>query len=259
MKLLVKIFLVVTGVFFIGVAARAQGDIEMRREQQKLIEKAVEKCFQIIGQLDAGGKAGDKSSSIAVKSCNECAVIMRELAGKKWLPVRLRLGAMYFEKEFMLAARAKFHEKFGNFAEFRDNILSEMKLWAIAEPTWSYDHVWTGKARSGLERLKGMLPDFKKAHAGTDARKNYEETVAMTVSAGKEAEMLADRVGSFSFPAWQLKFAVKFFMAAAISAVSEAQEGDKNNLNDWQQADVRLRKAAEALAGQIDELLDSLP
>lgn len=81
----------------------------------------------------------------------------------------------------------------------------------------------------------------------------------MTVSAGKEAEMLADRVGSFSFPAWQLKFAVKYFMAAAISAVSEAQEGDRNNLNDWQQADVRLRKAAEALAGQIDELLDSLP
>ncbi len=99
MKLLVKIFLVVTGVFFIGVAARAQGDSEMRREQQKLIEKAVEKCFQTIGQLDAGGKAEDKSSSIAVKSCNECAAIMRELAGKKWLPVRLRLGAMYFEKE----------------------------------------------------------------------------------------------------------------------------------------------------------------
>ena len=71
--------------------------------------------------------------------------------------------------------------------------------------------------------------------------------------------MLADRVGSFSFPSWQLKFAVKYFMGASISAVYETQAGDRNNLNDWQQADVRLRKAVEALAGQVDELLDSLP
>jgi len=173
--------------------------------------------------------------------------------------VRLRLGAMYFEKECMLAARMKIPEKYGNFVEFRDNILSEMKLWAVAEPTWSYDHVWTGKTRSGLERIKSMLPDFKKAHAGTDARKNYEETAAQTVSACKEAEMLADRVGSFSFPAWQLKFAVRYFMAAAICAVSETQEGDRNNLSDWQQANARLRNAVDALAGHIDELLGSLP
>lgn len=259
MKFLVKIFLVVAGVCFIGVAARAQGDIEMRREQQKLIGKAFEKCVQVIGQLDAGDKAEDKSSSRVVKSCNECAAIMRELAGKKWLPVRLRLGAMYFEKEFMLAARLKIPEKYSNFIEFRDDILSEMKLWAVAEPAWSYDHVWTGKTRSGLERIKSMLPDFKKAHAGTDARKNYEETAARTVSAGKEAELLADRVGSFSFPAWQLKFAVKHFMAAAINAVYETQAGDRNNLNDWQQADARLRKAVEPLVGQIDELLETLP
>lgn len=256
MKLLVKIFLVMTAMCFIGAAARAQGDSEMRREQQKLIEKAAEKCVQI---FSAGGKAEDKSKSGAAKSCTECAAIMRELAGKKWLPVRLRLGAMYFEKEFMLAARMKIPEKYGNFVEFRDDILSEMKLWAVAEPAWSYDHVWTGKTRSGLERIKSMLPDFKKAHAGTDARKNYEETAARTVSAGKEAEMLADRVGSFSFPAWQLKFAVRYFMAAAICAVSETQEGERNNLSDWQQADARLRKAVEPIAGQIDELLETLP
>ena len=255
MKLLVKIFLVMTAMCFIGAAARAQGDIDMRREQQKLIEKAVEKCVQT---FNAGGKAEDKSKSGAT-SCTECAAIMRELAGKKWLPVRLRLGAMYFEKECMLAARMKIPEKYGNFVEFRDNILSEMKLWAVAEPTWSYDHVWTGKTRSGLERIKSMLPDFKKAHAGTDARKNYEETAAQTVSACKEAEMLADRVGSFSFPAWQLKFAVRYFMAAAICAVSETQEGDRNNLSDWQQANARLRNAVDALAGHIAELLGSLP
>lgn len=256
---MVKIFLVMTGVFFIGVAARAQGDIEQRSEQQKLIEKAVEQCSQIIGQFGSRAKAAKESVSGAVKSCTDCATIMRELAEKKRLSVRLRLGARYFEKEFGRATRIKLPAEYGAFVEFCDNILKEMKLWAVPEPTWSYDHVWAGKARSGLERVKGLLPGLKKEHSGLDARKNYEETAALTISAGKEAEMVADRVGSFGFPAWQLKFAVRYFMAATFSAVSETQESSKGNLNDWQQADARLRKAVEPLAGQIDELLATLP
>lgn len=259
MKFVVKIFLVVAGVFFIGVAARAQSDIGLRREQQKLIEKAVEQCSQIIRQFGAMGKTRNESNSVAVKSCTECAMIMQELAQKSRLPLRLRLGTLYFEKEFMLAAKVKIPAEYSNFAEFCDNILKEMKIWAVAEPTWSYDHVWTGEARSGLERVKSMLPDFKNDHLEIDARKSYEETAARTTSAGKEAEMVANQVGSFSFPAWQLKFAVKYFMAAAISAVSGTQESSKNNLNDWKQANARLREAVEPLAGQIDELLDTLP
>ncbi len=259
MKFVVKILLVLAGVFFIGVAVRAQGDIEQRREQQKLIEKAVEQCSRIIGHFSNKGKASKESISGAVKSCTDCATIMRELTQKNRLTVRLRLGALYFEKEFGRATRIKIPAEYSAFVEFCDKILKEMKLWAVPEPTWSYDHVWAGKARSGLERVKGMLPDLKNGHSGTDARKNFEETAAITINAGKEAEMVANRVGSFGFPAWQLKFAVKYFMAAAFSAVSETPEYNRNNLNDWQQAYARLQKAVEPLAGQIDELLATLP
>ena len=95
-----------------------------------------------------------------------------------------------------------------------------MKLWASAEPIWTGDMLWAKTIREGLERVKSMLPTFPQKIGEAEAREIWRELASKAVKAGNEAGMVSTRVGGFDFPAWRLKFAVKYFKAAAKAAVA---------------------------------------
>lgn len=275
-----KFLVLVVCMLLTGVACRAEGNVSENLGPQQLIEKAVEQCRQIIRPFseEAGfpavlpaslkGKLWKEIHTGVAKNCAECATIMQTLVDKHNLPLRQRLGAMYFSKSFMLETRIfplptaadSAHEiKCGDFAGSCDMLLKEMKLWAMPDQAHSYDMVWAQNTRDGLERIKSMLPTFTHKVANAEARKIYKDLAAKTIDAGNEAGMVANRVGSFGFPAWRLRFAVKYFKAAALEAVAGVQDKEENDENYWQQACGRLKKAIEPLPRQIDALLNSLP
>jgi len=255
-------------------------DIPWSMIHQQQMDKAVEACRRIIGPFsseagfpgtlppDLQGKSWQEIRVRLAQNCSQCAKIMLELVEKFNLPIRLRLGAMYFRKRFVLGTLIyphktetdRVHEfQCRTFAGACSEGLKEMGLWANPEPIWSGDIAWAKPIREGLDRVKSLLPEFPEAIAEADARTTWKKLAAKTVQAGSEAGMTAARVGGFQFPAWRLKFAVKYFKAATKAAVAGSWESRETDTLYWKQACIRLQKALAPLKTEIDELLGSLP
>lgn len=280
MKIFAKLLVLTVFVLFTGVAARAEVDVPWQWIHQQQIDKAVEQCRQLLAPFSAEagfpgtlpeelkGKSWQEIRIKLAQNCSKSAKIMLELVDKYKLPVRLRLGAMYFRKRFILGTHIyphktetdRVHEfQCRDFAGACDIGLKEMKFWASAEPIWTGDMLWAKTIREGLERVKSMLPTFPQKIGEAEAREIWRELASKAVKAGNEAGMVSTRVGGFDFPAWRLKFAVKYFKAAAKAAVAGSWYARETDPLYWQQACIKLQKAVEPLAGEIDELLSSLP
>lgn len=255
-------------------------DIPWAMIHQQQMEKAVEACRRIIapfsseagfpGKLppDLQGKTWQEIRIRIAQNCSQCAKIMVELVEKYKLPVRLRLGAMYFRKRFTLGTfiyphkteTDRIHElQCRTFAGECSEGLKEMSLWTNPEPIWTGDIAWAKPIREGLGRVKALLPEFPESIDEAGAKNLWKQLAEKTVKAGSEAGMTAARVGGFQFPAWRLKFAVKYFKAAAKASVAGNWESRETDTLYWKQACIRLQKAIEPLRAEIDELLASLP
>jgi len=248
---------------------------------QQEIDKAVAQCREIIAPFssEAGfpdilpkelhGKDWETIRRKVAESCFKCSRIMLELIEKCKFPVKLRLGAMYFRKRFVMGTSIypnktesdKIHEfQCRSFADECTLGLNEMRYWKTAEPVWTGDIVWVKNANEGLARVKEMLPTFPAEINADQARDFWRQAADKAIKAGNEAGMTASRVGDvINFPSWRLKFAVKYFKAATKAAVSSNWHARESDPEYWKQAVIKLKKAIEPLSAEIDELLGSLP
>lgn len=280
MKTFLKLTITLVAFFLIGAtSARAEVDIPWQLVHQQAMEKAVERCREIIGPFSAEagfpeqlppaliGKSWAEIRVKVAQACFKCSKIFEELLEKQKFPVRIRLGAKYFRKRFILGTHiypqktesSRVHEfQCRDFANSCKIGLDEMKYWVTPEPIWTGDIVWAKNAREGLTRVKSMLPAIPEA-AAEDARNIWQNAARAAIYAGNEAGMTASKVGGFDFPAWRLKFAVKYFKAATKEAVAGSWYSRETDPEYWQQACVKLRQSLEPLAAEIDELLESLP
>ncbi len=248
---------------------------------QQEIDKAVAQCREIIAPFSSEsgfpdnlpeelrGKDWETIRRKVAESCFKCSRIMFELIEKCKFPIKLRLGAMYFRKRFVMGTMIypnktesdKVHEfQCRSFAEECTVGLNEMRCWKTAEPVWTGDIVWVKNASAGLARVKEMLPTFPTEIDAGQARTLWRQAADKAIKAGNEAGMTASRVGDvINFPSWRLKFAVKYFKAATKAAVSGSWHSRESDPEYWKQACIKLKKAIEPLSAEIDELLNSLP
>jgi hypothetical protein len=259
----------------------AEVDIPWQLLHQQAIEKAVSQCREIITPFSAQagfpdklpkeliGKSWHEIRVAIAKACFKCSQILLEMTEKHRFSARMRLGAKYFSKRFMLGTHiyphktetSRVHEfQCRDFANSCDLGLKELSLWARPEPMpGAVEIVWAKNARAGLNRVREMLPSFSEQISDENARETWQKIARSTILAGNEAGMTAARVGNYDFPAWRLKFAIKFFKAAAKAAVADSWYSRETNPKYWQQACLKLKNAIEPLAVEIDELLKSLP
>lgn len=261
------------------VPLTAEVDIPWQLGQQKVIEEAVEQCRQILSPFSAEagfpdnlppeliGKTWEEIRVKVAEACFKCSRIFKEMIEKQRFPVRIRLGAKYFQKRFVLGthiyphqtASSRVHEfQCRDFAKACEIGLREMKYWAAPEPVWTGDMVWAKNAREGLNRVKSMLPLVPERIADAEAKSVWQKCARELVFAGNEAGMTASRIGGFDFPAWRLKFAVKYFKAHAKAAVAGSWYARESAPLYWQQACIKLRAAVEPVKSELDELLQTL-
>lgn len=248
---------------------------------QQEIDKAVAQCREIIAPFssEAGfpdilpeelrGKDWATIRRKVAENCFKCSRIMLELIEKCKFPIKLRLGAMYFRKRFVMGTSIypnktesdKIHEfQCRSFADECTLGLNEMRYWKTAEPVWTGDIVWVKNANEGLARVKEVLPVFPAEIEAAQARAFWRQAADKAIKAGNEAGMTASRVGDvINFPSWRLKYAVKYFKAACKAAVSGNWHSRETDPEYWKQAVIKLKKAIEPLSAEIDELLSSLP
>ncbi len=248
---------------------------------QQEIDKAVAQCREIIAPFssEAGfpdilpeelrGKDWETIRRKVAESCFKCSRIMLELIEKCKFPIKLRLGAMYFRKRFVMGTSIypnktesdKIHEfQCRSFADECTVGLNEMRSWKTAEPVWTGDIVWVKNANEGLARVKEMLPVFPAEIDASQAKEFWRQAADKAIKAGNEAGMTASRIGDvINFPSWRLKYAVKYFKAACKAAVSDSWHSRESDPEYWKQACIKLKKAIEPLSAEIDELLSSLP
>ena len=280
MKISLKMLLGLVFILLASGTLLAEVDVPWSMLQQQQIDKAVTSCREIISpySAEAGfpdklpknllGKNWETIRRKIAEDCFKCSRIMLELIEKSRLPIKERLGAMYFRKRFVMGTAIyphtsesdKVHEfQCRSFAADCKNGLNEMKYWQSPEPIWTGDVVWFKNAASGLTAVKEMLPAFPDELADNNAREFWRHAADLAVKAGNAAGMAATRIGDFNFPSWRLKFAVKYFKAASKAAVSDSWHARETDPVYWQQACIKLKKAIEPLATEIDELLASLP
>jgi len=264
-----------------GNTAVNKADAHWPMLHQQEIDKAVAQCREIISPFSSESRfpdilpeelRGKDWATIRRKvaeSCFKCSRIMLELIEKCKFPIKLRLGAMYFRKRFVMGTSIypnktesdKVHEfQCRSFADECTVGLNEMRYWKTAEPVWTGDIVWVKNANEGLARVKAMLPVFPDEIAADGARAFWRQAADKAIKAGNEAGMTASRVGDvINFPSWRLKFAVKYFKAACKAAVSGSWHARESDPEYWKQTCIKLKKAIEPLSTEIDELLSSLP
>ncbi len=248
---------------------------------QQAVEKAVNQCREIIFPFSAQagfpnklpkeliGKSWQEIRIAVAKACFKCSRVFMEMTEKYEFPVKMRLGAQYFRKRFILGTHiyphktesSRVHEfQCRDFANSCDLGLKELELWARAEPLpGAAEIVWATNAHAGLTRVKEMLPSLPKQIPDENARQTWQRIARSTILAGNEAGMTAARVGNHDFPAWRLKFAVKYFKATAKAAVAGSWYSRETNPEYWQQACLKLKSAVEPLTIEVNELLKSLP
>lgn len=248
---------------------------------QQEIDKAVAQCREIIAPFSSEadfpnilpeelrGKDWATIRRKVAENCFKCSRIMLELVEKCKFPIKLRLGAMYFRKRFVMGTSIypnktesdKVHEfQCRSFADECTAGLKEMRYWKTGEPVWTGDIVWVKNASEGLARVKEMLPVFPVEIDADQSRAFWRQAADKAIKAGNEAGMTASRVGDvINFPSWRLKYAVKYFKAATKAAVANNWHSRETDPEHWKQAVIKLKKAIEPLSAEIDELLSSLP
>jgi len=246
---------------------------------QQQLDKAVATCRQILVPFSASAGFPDKLPvewkekswrEIRIKlaqSSSQCSRIIGEFALKPGLPVKTRLGALYFKKRFVLGTHVYPRKtetdrvdefECRSFAKACDDGIREMLEWAEPERRQSGDTGWVKGVKAGLLRVKAMLPEIPANFDDNVVRNEWRELAAKVVKAGDQAGMLSTQVGGFRLPAWRLKYAVKYFKAAAKAAVVNSWHARDTDPLYWQQACLRLKKDVEPLSGEIDELVNSL-
>lgn len=264
-----------------GNNAVSEIDVPWAMLHQQAIEKAVaqireimlpyssESGFPEILPQELRGKDWGTIRRKVAEECFKCSRIMLAMIEKNKLDVKLRLGAMYFRKRFVMGTAIyphrnesdKVHEfQCRSFATECEAGLNEMRYWKTAEPIWTGDVVWVKNATEGLTRVKELLPVFPGEISDTEAREVWRQAAEQAVKASNEAGMAASRIGDvINFPSWRLKYAVKYFKAATKAAVSDAWHSRESDPEYWKQACIKLKQAIEPLSAEIDELLASLP
>ncbi|PKL50325.1 MAG: hypothetical protein CVV42_03460 [Candidatus Riflebacteria bacterium HGW-Riflebacteria-2] len=279
MKTYKPVFILLAVLLFTSSSVMAEVDAPGQKLQQKEIDKATAQCREIIRPYSSEsgfpeilpeglrGKDWETIRRKVAEDCFKCSKIMLDLLEKNRLPIKLRLGAKYFRKRFIMGTAIyphkdesdKIHEfQCRSFASDCEVGLNEMHYWQKAEPESTGDARWLKTARDGLVRVKQMLPVFPDEIGGEEAREFWRQAAERATQAGNEAGMTASRIGDFNSPAWRLKFAIKYCKAATRAAVSDSLHARESDPEYWRLAVIKLQESIEPLGSEIDELLKSL-
>ncbi|HNV71906.1 MAG TPA: hypothetical protein PKO06_19535, partial [Candidatus Ozemobacteraceae bacterium] len=132
------------------------------------------------------------------------------------------------------------------------------KLFVYPEPMLSTDMLYVPKVREGLLRAKNLLPIVPAAVTPEQAETIWREMARLVAKAGNDVGMTARMVGYWDFPAWKLRFAVKYFQVAAKVAVDSEWEKTGGDAQVWQKACEKLGERVNQLKTEIDEFLATL-
>lgn len=279
MKNLKKIVLLL-GVFLACTGLASAVDVPWQWIHQSAIEKAEQQIKTLLDPFSAengfpgkrpvalAGKSWEATYKAAALAAEESRRIMTELIGKSKFPVRIRLGAQYFEKRLAIGAKLfpqfagneRAHELFcRDFAKACAEGLLELRFWRSAEPIMTFDMLWAKNIREGLPRVLALLPTMPENVPADQAQKIWRDAAKAALAAANEAGMTAAKVGGFDFPAWRLKYCVKYFKAALREVIVGQWDVPRNANIDWVKSCEQLRTRVAALPAEMDELLNSLP
>lgn len=184
-------------------------------------------------------------------------------------PMKLELGAKYFQKRLEIGANP-FESKNGNgkvfkflcedFATACDMGLEELRLWKYPE-FMAFDNIWFKNIQNAFIPVKAkMLKVEIPAQIDPEAAcETWRNAASALMAAGNEAGIASTKVGSgglANFPAWRLKYAIKYFKAAAKAAVITNWHSHNSDANFWLKACEDLQKEVNQLNLEMEAFLE---
>lgn len=182
--------------------------------------------------------------------------------------IRWNLSPKYFQKRLEIGAQL-YPENSGkenifeflcrDFAAAADKGFEELRYWAVPEGM-VLDLVWFKAIQEGFVPVKekmarAVVPDNI---VPANARRIWKETAAALIDAGNQAGIASTKVGSMgfaAFPAWRLKYGIKYFKAAAKAAVIDKWHSRSSDPEFWMKACARLKSDIAAINAEMDEFL----
>ncbi len=280
-RLLVAVFAL--SLFFGSAStARAEVDIPWQWIHDQLLASAAAEVKALVGPYSAEvgfpkqlpthlqGKSWEVVHGAVTDASVQASQVLNRLladAKKYALPLRVQLGLRYFALRLSLGGKHQSHLT-GNekayrflchtFATACRKGLDELKLFVYPEPILSTDMLYVPKVREGLLRAKSLLPVVPSGVAPEQAEAAWRDMARLVLKAGNDVGMTARMVGYWDFPAWKLRFAVKYFQTAARAAVDSEWEKSGGDSVFWQKACEKLGERVTQLSAEIDEFLATL-
>jgi len=269
------LLLLLVGLLFAAAPGRAEVDIPWQWIHQQGIDETVKKLDALLGPFrasagfpDLAGKDWATVYRRATAASGEAAALMDQLIAKMRFPLKIELGARYLRARFAIGSRYQLgvaHTEEANeflcreFGRLCDLGFKEIQLWASAEPIFTMENLWTRTIVDGLGRARAMLPTLPATVPPAQAREIWRKAATAAVAASNEIGLTASRVGGFQFPAWRLRYAVKYFKAAIKDAVIDWWDATPRDPAAWVTACDRLRACVEGLPAGFDALIRTLP
>ncbi len=197
--------------------------------------------------------------------------ILTAMLEKFRFPVRLELGAKYFQKRLEIGSQL-YSEKSGNekvfaflcrdFAEACDKGLEELKYWAYPEGL-VFDNIWFKNIQTGFIPVKEKMAKVSiPSNINPEtARETWKNAASALMSAGSAAGLASTKVGSgglANFPAWRLKYCIKYFKAAAKAAVVKSWHSRNCSTKYWMKACDKLRSDIDQINIDMEKFLSKM-
>ncbi len=279
-KRIVMIFIAVVLLVLTGSMANAQPADPWNTLYEKPISDAAAKIRELL--LPFSAKAGFpdtrpaglerasyeelyKAAATASKKGSDIFAGLVKFFGSN---IRWYLSPKYFQKRLEIGAQL-YPEHKGNekifeflcrdFAAAADRGFEELRYWALAEGM-VLDLVWFKAIQEGFVPVKEKmaLAFVPENIAPADAKTIWKQAAAALIEAGNQAGIASTKVGSMgfaAFPAWRLKYGIKYFKAAAKAAVAENWHSRNSSPEFWVKACKQLKEDISTINAEIDQFL----
>jgi hypothetical protein len=260
--------------------ANAQAGLTYGTIYDAPIEKSVKKLNGLLSPFSA--KAGfpqkrtpgqeklsyEELYKIAASKSKIGNEILTAMLEKYNFPIRLELGAKYFQKRLEIGSQL-YSEKSGNervfeflcrdFAEACDKGLEELKYWSYSEGL-NFDNIWFKNIQAGFIPVKEKMAkvSIPENIDPENAKEIWKEAASALMSAGSAAGLASTKVGSgglANFPAWRLKYCIKYFKVAAKAAVVKSWHSRNCSTKYWIKACNKLRKDVDQINADMEKFL----
>lgn len=280
-KISIAIGLILSVLLLTGSVLRAEVDVPWGMIHESAISKSIIELKEML--LPFGAQAGfpdtrpaglenasyEELYKAAAARSKEGSQLYAEMIRKFHFPTRIELGAKYFMKRLEIGSQL-YPEKTGNekvfeflcrdFAAACDLGFEELRFWGIAEGIYMFDNIWFKNIQEGFVpvKLKMLKAEVPQQVAPADAREIWKQAASALMAAGNEAGIASTKVGSMgfaAFPAWRLKYAIKYFKAASKAAVVDLWHSRNTDPNFWVKACDKLRQDITEINGEMDAFL----